>query len=221
MHKQESVFFDIDDTLIRGQSQKFFMSFLYREEYVSFFFYIRLIAWFLLYQLRIIKDPGIITRYAFSFLKNMPRNELIRLVDTFFNEVLIHKFHKEALPLIAEHKRRGRKIFLVSNAFDSIVSKIACFVDADGFISTQLEEKEGVLTGQINGTINYDEEKVKRVLSFCYDNDISLENSWGYADHISDIAFLKLFKNSIVVNPDSVFKKEATILGFKILKFKK
>ena len=56
---------------------------------------------------------------------------------------------------------------------------------------------------------------------FCVKNNISLENSWGYADHPSDIDFLRLMKNPVVVNPSKDFKEKAKDFGFSILEFKK
>lgn len=221
MPRQEVVFFDVDETLIKGQSQKFFMDFLWRKKLISSFFYVRLTYWFFLYKINVIKDPKTIAQYAFGFLKGMNKDELIKLVDLFFNEVLIFQFYEEALSLIKEHKKRNAKIFLVSNAFDVLVERISLYVGADDFVATRLERKNNIFTGGIRGTINYSEEKVGRVVHFCQEKKVSLENSWGYADHISDLPFLRLMKNSVAVNARGVFQENAKALGFKILVFKK
>lgn len=221
MHNQETVFFDVDDTLIKGQSQKLFIKFLWRKKLVSSWFYIQLMFWFLLYKLRIIKDPSKIATHAFSFLKNTSREKLKELVDIFFNQVLVGQFYQDALSVIREHQKEGRQIFLVSNAFDTIVEKVSFYVKADGYIATELKDDNGVLSGEINGTINYGIAKAERVREFCAKNNISLENSWGYADHPSDIDFLKLMKIPVVVNPSKNFLKNAQDLTFNISIFKK
>lgn len=124
MHKQEAVFFDVDDTLIRGQSQKLFINFLWRKKLVSSLFYLRLMFWFVLYRLHIINDPSTVATYAFSFLKDVPRETLKEYVDLFFDQVLINMFYMDALSIIKEHQKDGRQIFLVSNAFDTLVEKL-------------------------------------------------------------------------------------------------
>ncbi len=220
-YKNGVVFFDIDDTLVRGQSQKLFINFLWKKELVSYWFYVRLMFWFLLYKLHIIKDPSRIATHAFSFLKNMPREKLSGLVDLFFDQVLVHQFYQDALLVIREHQKEGRQILLVSNAFDTLVERISFYVKADGYIATELKDDNGVLSGEINGSINYGKVKAERVKEFCIKNNISLDNSWGYADHVSDLAFLVLVKNSIVVNPSTDFQMIIRNPGFKSIFFKK
>lgn len=221
MNKQEVVFFDIDDTLIKGQSQKLFINFLWRKGLVSSLFYFRLMFWFVLYRLYIINDPSTVANYAFSFLKEVPRKTLKEYVDIFFDQVLVYKFYKDALSIIKEHQKEKRQIFLVSNAFDTLVERIAQYVKADGYISTNLKEENGILNGEIDGTINYGKAKALRVKEFCTKSSISLENSWGYADHPSDVDFLRLVSNPVVVNASKSLQKDAMHLGFKSLIFKK
>jgi len=221
MHNQEVVFFDVDDTLIKGQSQKLFINFVWKRGLVSSWFYIRLMFWFLLYKLHIIKDPSKIATHAFSFLNNKPRRELLGLVNLFFDQVLVHQFYEDALLVINDHQKEGRQIFLVSNAFDALVDRVASYVKADGYIATELRDEKSILSGEINGTINYGKAKAERVKEFCVKNNILLENSWGYADHVSDIEFLKLMKNPVVVNASKGFKEKAMDFRFNILTFRK
>lgn len=221
MHKQGVVFFDIDDTLIKGQSQKLFIHFIWKQGFVSSWFNLRLMFWFLLYKLHIIKNPSKIATYAFSFLKNMSREKLSGLVDLFFGQVLVHHFYQDALLVIKEHQKEGRQIFLVSNAFDMLVERVASYVKADGYISTELRDDNSILSGEINGIINYGKAKAERVKEFCIKNNISLENSWGYADHQSDMDFLKLMKNPVFVNADKSFQDNVKDFNFDILIFKK
>ena len=221
MHNQEIVFFDVDDTLIKGQSQKLFIHFIWKKGLVSFWFYFRLMFWFLLYKLHIIKDPSVVAVYAFSFLKNMPKKTLVGLVDLFFDQVLVRNFYQDALFVINEHQNKGRQIFLVSNAFDVLVERIATYVKASGYLATELKDNNGVLSGEINGIINYGKSKAERVKEFCFKNNISLENSWGYADHPSDIDFLRLMKNPVVVNPSKDFQDKAKDNNFDFLIFMK
>ncbi|HBH71290.1 MAG: Hydrolase [Parcubacteria group bacterium GW2011_GWC1_42_11] len=221
MYNQGAVFFDVDDTLIKGQSQKLFINYLWKNGFVSSLFYVRLMVWFILYRLHIVKDPSMIAKHAFGFLKNMPREKLSELVDLFFDQVLIHRFYKNAILIIKEHQKNKRPIFLVSNAFDTLVERVSLHVNADGSIATKLKESDGILTGDIDGIINYGKAKVERVNEFCVKNNISLENSWGYADHPSDIEFLKLVKNPVVVNADKDFQKRVKGLNFSFIQFYK
>ena len=221
MHNQEVVFFDVDDTLVKGQSQKLFISFIWKRGFVSSWFYVQLMVWFFLYKLHVIKDPKKVAAHAFSFLKNMQRRELAEMVNIFFEQVLVREFYQDAVLLIKEHQKNGRKIYLVSNAFDSLIAKIAHYVEADGYIATELKEKNGILSGEIDGTINYGEEKANRILKFCKKESISLEESWGYSDHPSDVWFLKLMKTPVLVNPSKSLQKKLKGFKFNTVIFKR
>lgn len=218
---KELVIFDLDGTLIKGQSQKLFIKFLWKKGVVSSWFYIRLMLWFLLYRLHIINEPGKIATHAFSFLKQMPRKKLSSIVDSFFNQVLIHQFYQDALLIIKEHQKNGRQIFIVSNAFDTLVERAARHINADGYIATKLKEHNGILNGEIDGNINYGQEKAKGVTELSLKNGLSLEDSWGYADHPSDIAFLKLMQYPFVVNARKSLKSCPAGLNFRFLEFKR
>lgn len=220
-NNQEVVFFDVDDTLIKGQSQKLFINFIWKRGVVSLWFYVRLMIWFFLYKLHIIKDPKKVAVHAFSFLKKMSRRELVEMVNLFFEQVLVKEFYQDAVLLIKEHQKKGRKIFLVSNAFDSLIAKITQHVGADGYIATELKEEDGILSGKIDGTINYGEAKANRVMKFCKEENISLEKSWGYSDHPSDVWFLNLMKNPSLVNPSKNLQKKLKGFRFNIVVFKR
>lgn len=221
MSSQEIVFWDVDDTLLRGQSQKLFIAFMKAKGFVSWWFYIKLSCWFVLYKLHFVHDPTKVAQYAFSFLKGMTRDELASLVDEFFKEVLVLKIYQDAVKLNLDHQKEGRAIYLVSNAFDTLIERIAQELGARGYIATKLRDREGVLTGGIDGTINYGVQKAEHLRIYCVNNQISLEHSWGYSDHVSDVPFLKLVRHPYFVNPKKGVADEVKKLGFGIVVFKK
>lgn len=48
---------------------------------------------------------------------------------------------------------------------------------------------------------------------------MSLNNSWAYGDHISDIEFLEISTHPNVINPDKLLLVEAQKRNWPILKF--
>ena len=70
---RELVIFDLDNTLIKGQSQAFLLSYLLKKGVITPFFYLKLMSWFIFYKLGLIKNPGRIMDYSFSFLKDNER----------------------------------------------------------------------------------------------------------------------------------------------------
>lgn len=217
----EVVIFDVDDTIIKGQSQKLFLGFLFKNKYISIFYFLRLSLWFVFYKMGLIKNPKSAMQYAFSFTKNKTENEIADIVDKFFNSVLVYKIYPEAIKIIKEHKDSGRSVLLVSNAVDVLIKKISSYLEADDFISTKLEIVDGVYTGNINGNIMYGEIKKKSVEDYIKLKGITLDKSWAYGDHVSDIFLLSIVKNPHAVNPSKELRRYANDKGWPIINFYK
>jgi phosphoserine phosphatase len=77
----------------------------------------------------------------------------------------------------------------------------------------------GLLTGNPKGKICFGEEKLSRFLDYCWKNDISVEDTWYYADSISDLPVLAVTGHPICVNPDKKLRRQAIRNGWKILDF--
>ena len=122
--------------------------------------------------------------------------------------------------IINEHKQKGRVILIVSNAAIFIVKKVADFLGINNCIGTQLEIIDGKFTGKILGDIVYGKNKINYIKYFITKNNLNLDNSYAYTDHISDLDLLLMVKNPFAVNPDILLMKEAKDKGWSILLFK-
>lgn len=215
----ELVVFDVDGTILKGQSQKLLLDFAFKEKYISKFCYFKLNLWFIFYKLGLVKNPLPAINYAYSFLKNKSILEVENLIEKFFNLVLKKYIFKEAVEIIEEHLSSGRKVILVSNAVDILIKRIAKHLNVHDSISTKLEIQNDLYTGEIIGEIMYGENKIKAVEEYAKQKGISTENSWSYADHYSDIPLLSKSAHAFVINPSGKFKKVAMLKKWSILNF--
>ncbi len=217
---QELVILDLDGVIINGQSQQFFLNYLFKKKMVGLFFYLKLSFWFVLYKLGIIKDPERIMKASYSFLKGRNCEEIAAIVGDFFSEQLKKFIFSEIIGIIDEHNRKNRELLIASNAVDFIVKRIADFLGIKNYIATKLESAGGKFSGEISGEIVYGEKKAGAVRSFIKENNLSLSGSWAYTDHFSDLPLLFLVDNPRVVNPDKFLLFEARKRNWPILKFK-
>jgi HAD superfamily hydrolase (TIGR01490 family) len=217
------VIFDVDDTLIRGQSQQLFIKYLLKKGFISYFAYIKIMAWFVLYKFGFVSDPKKIAEYSFKLFKGKSKEEIEKLSKDFFQEILSKEFYKEALDIIKEHRNKGHKIILLSNAIEIIVRKISERLNIPDYICTKLETVNEIYTGKIFGEVTYGQNKVGKIKNYLSENNIKLEEteSWGYGDHSSDIFVLELVKYPFAINPDRKLRKVASERNWGILKFKK
>lgn len=219
--KKEVVIFDIDNTLIKGYSQKILLSYLFKKKVIKLLPYLKIYFWFILYKLKLVNNPKKAMEYAYNFLKGRTVNEFDSIIDNFFEEELKYFIFKEGIDLINEHKFKNRELILVSAIVEPIVKKFSQYFDIKNYLATYLEIKNDKYTGKINGDIDYGEKKVHFIKEYFKKHNLTLENSWAYGDHQSDIPVLEIANHSIAVNPDSLLLKEAKIRNWPILIFKK
>lgn len=217
---KEIVIFDVDNTIVEGQSQQLFLNFLFKKKYISFVYYIRIMTWFLFYKLGFVSNPLPVIEYAFFFAKGKKIVDLDLIVNDFFKNILQPKIFPESLEIIKKHQEQGREVILVSNAIDILIKRIAEYLNIQTYLSTKLEIIDGVCTGRIIGGIMYSEQKLDAVKRYAEAKGITLSNSWSYADHSSDIFLLSHTTHPYAVNPTKKLKEFAIINKWPVLNFK-
>jgi len=215
---KELVIFDVDETIVRGQSQELFLRYLLKNKQIGYFFYLKLLIWFVLYKIGIIKDPKKPMVYAYSFLKGKSVAEITWLAHDFFEGALKNAIYPEAIDIIREHESMGRMVILVSNSIEEIVKEMADYLHVDSYLTTTLETKEGYYTGVIRSMV-YGNYKTEVVNKFIKENDLNLETAWAYGDHISDQPLLSIVANPVVVNPSPALLEIAQKKHWPIMKF--
>jgi HAD superfamily hydrolase (TIGR01490 family) len=217
---KELVIFDVDGTIIKGQSQKLFLSFMFKEKYIPIFGFIKLNFWFIFYKLGLIKNPLQAMNYAYSFLEGRSTHDVENLVEKFFDSKLKGHIYEDAAHIIRNHLNQNREVILLSNSADILIRRIARYLNVYNFISTKLEIQNDIYTGKISGEIIYGQNKIKAVESYLYSKRLSWQNSWSYADHYSDIPLLSKTSHIFAVNPSSKLKRIATEKRWQVLQFK-
>jgi len=213
------VFFDLDNTLIKGQSQQFLMKYLFKKRKVSFLFLVKIYILFFLWKISLLKDVIPIRKKVYRAFKDWDVNATKALISDFFESELKCLFYPEAMEILRQHMKNGDEVVLISGTINLLAEVIKNHIGIEYYISTVLEEKNGRLTGEVSNLILYGENKVKVVKEFLEKHGFSLENSYAYTDHISDLSFLKLVTYPNVVNPDKLLKRVAAINSWPILIF--
>ncbi|HYE22376.1 MAG TPA: HAD family hydrolase [Verrucomicrobiae bacterium] len=217
---REVAIFDIDGTVIKGQSQKELLFFLYLNGFISTYSFCYLLIWFILYKINLVHKSDIPLRYALDLFKGWDADTLRSLTKKFVNKVLVKKIYSEAIAEIGNHREKGNRILLVSNAIDPIVEELAKYLKIPDYLCTTLEIIDGRVTGQTIGKPVYGNTKVEVISKFLEKNNLTWEQTWGYGDHITDVPFLEKTKYQFIVNPNKQLAKIATNRKWRVLYFK-
>ncbi|MDZ7798289.1 MAG: HAD-IB family hydrolase [Patescibacteria group bacterium] len=202
------VFFDVDNVLIKGQSYRLFINYLFKNKFISFADYIYTNFLFFIYDLGIIKNSDWFREKQFFVLKKIHIKKIKKNLKNYL-KIIKDRIFKEALKEIKVHKKNGDIIVLFSTNVKDIIKPLVEMVDADLLVATELSLRGGYYTGKIIGYSPHGDRKVSVVQNFIKKHDFDLRNIYAYADHITDLDLLEFVRYPNVVNPDKRLKRIA------------
>ena len=218
---QGVVFFDVDNVLIKGQSQERLMWFLFINHKVPFLFFVRIIWEFFLYKFSLKNDLDDLRVKAISFLKGWDEAKIKELFRIFYITVLRPRIFVNGVQMIKKHIEAGREVVLVSASLCEIIEFLKEEMGLKYQISTKLEIKNGIYTGQILGAVPYGDSKVVYAKKFIMEHGFDVRDSHAYSDHFSDVRLLEFVKYAYVVNADIKMRNIAKENGWPIYYFDK
>jgi HAD superfamily hydrolase (TIGR01490 family) len=155
------VFFDFDGTLTTRDSFTDFI--IYARGYVNFLVGVLLLSPVLIsYKLKITPNWRAKEKVLGYFFGGWQVREFQDLASRYARERLPQIIRESALQKIYEHRAAGDKVAVVTAAFDSWLQDW-CAAHGLDLLATQLETKNGRLTGRILGKNCYGPEKVRRI----------------------------------------------------------
>ena len=208
MHSRLALF-DLDNTLIGGDSDYLWGQFLGENNYVNaeahqqendryYDDYLKGnldINAFLEFQFRPLAENDIKTLLVWR----------VRFLDEKIRPVMLPK----ALKLIEDHRNMGHKLMIITATNSFITTPIAQLFSIDDLIAAEPETNNGDFTGKLSGTPSFAEGKVVRYEQWLQENDYQPRTVWFYSDSHNDISLLNKVSHPIAVDPDDVLKAEA------------
>jgi len=88
---------------------------------------------------------------------------------------------------MAWHREAGHRVVIVSASLDSYLRRVGELLRVDAVLCSEMEERDGTLTGRLVGPNCRGEEKVRRVRRWLRDEPAEL---WAYGDSKGDAELL-------------------------------
>jgi len=219
----EAAFFDLDKTVIAKSSTLAFTGKLYKAGMLGRRTLMRAaISQLMFVTFGADEDQLAKTRDAMLQLtKGWDRAEVEKLVEEALEEVVSPLVYAEALFLIDEHMRAGRKVYIVSASPEEVVRPLARYIGVENVIATKAKvDAKGQYTGEVE-VYAYGPEKVVAVQAVADAEGISLEGSFAYSDSMTDQPLLELVGHPHAVNPDKDLRELAEERSWPILDFRR
>lgn len=187
--RREVAVFDFDGTLTRHDSFLPFVLFLVPAP--------RLLAGFgvaapslLGYAVRVVPNWRAKEALLRGTVRGMVESDLLAAGARFAAARLPRLLRQGALAAVDSHRRRGRRLVLVSASLEAYLRPWGAAVGFDDVLATRLETEEGRLTGRLLGRNCYGEEKVARLQDLL--GDISGHVIHAYGDSRGDRELLEI-----------------------------
>jgi HAD superfamily hydrolase (TIGR01490 family) len=155
---------------------------------------------------------------AMAFLKGMPVATLREIVQESMDTAFKPHVYRDALDLVARHRARGEKSFVVSAALQEIVDALVGELGLDGGRGSAAEAENGVYTGRLVRRLD-GRAKVDVLRDLASTEGIQLEESTAYSDSAGDVPFLEAVGHAVAVNPDRRLRGIAAERGWRVLSF--
>ena len=209
--------FDLDNTLLEGDSDYAWAQFLVEEGVLHREEYETRNEWFYERYKDGTLDIGEFLRFQLAPIAGRERAQL----DAWHRDFMQRKVRPMILPgateLIASHAGALTAIVTATNRF--ITAPIAAELGVPHLLATDIEEKDGFFTGRARGTPTFREGKIRRVEEWLADRGRKLADyeSWFYSDSLNDLPLLELVTHPVAVDPDATLRAHAAQRGWPVI----
>ena len=214
---QPLAIFDLDNTLLNGDSDHAWGEFLCRKGVVDAEEYRKANDYF--YEQYKSGSMNIFEFLEFA-LRPLAANSNETLAQwhaEFMQEVIQPMMLPKAAALLQKHRDAGEHLMIITATNRFVTGPIAEQLGVDTIIATDPEMVNGNYTGKVAGTPCFQAGKVERLNTWLAENGATLEGSSFYSDSINDLPLLEKVDYPVAVNPDEKLTTEANRRGWPIL----
>ena len=155
---------------------------------------------------------------AMAFLKGLPVDVMREIVREAMVSAFRPHVYRDALELVARHRERGERSFIVSAALQEIVEALVAELGLDGGLGSSAEVEDGAYTGRLVRRLD-GKAKAEAIAELAAAESIDLAESTAYSDSASDVPFLEAVGYPVAVNPDRRLRGIAAERGWRVLRF--
>ena len=209
--------FDLDNTLIAGDSDYLWGCFLveqgivdgtlYENENQRFYDQYKIgeldIHEFLDFQLK----P--LTEHSMETL-NQWRS---RYIEEKIIPILLPRAHE----LIEHHRQQGDTLVIITATNRFITGPIAGLYNIKHLLATEPEIINARYSGSITGVPCFQDGKVTQLESWLKANRQTLDDSWFYSDSHNDLPLLNRVSHPVAVDPDEILNQHASTQGWPVI----
>ena len=209
--------FDLDNTLLNGDSDYLWGQFLAQQGLVDGAFYEKENQRFYDEYTAGTLDIFEFLEFSLAPLAAMDMKQLNQLHNQFMQECIRPIITNKSRALIQQHTDKKDTLLIITATNLFITAPIAEELKIQNIIATEPEIINNRYSGKVSGTPCFREGKVERLTAWLKQTGGNLADSCFYSDSHNDLPLLELVKKPIAVDPDDTLRSHAEMKGWDIM----
>lgn len=209
--------FDLDNTLLAGDSDYLWGRFLVEQGIVDGEYYERENQRFYDEYKAGTLDIHEFLEFSLAPLAREEPQTLLALRERFMAETIAPIMLPAARELLDSHRARGEYLLIITATNRFVTAPIAEAFGVDDMLATDPEQRGERYTGRVAGTPCFRDGKVTRLEQWLARTGYNLEGSTFYSDSHNDLPLLELVSRPVAVDPDETLAAHARAKGWEVI----
>ena len=209
--------FDLDNTLLGGDSDYLWGQFLVERGLVDGVFYERENQRFYDQYRAGTLDIYEFLTFMLRPLASNPLAELLNWRAQFLEAKIRPILLPRAMELVQQHRTAGDTLLIITATNRFITEPIAEMLGVPNLLATEPEFLDGRYTGRPAGIPCFQQGKVERLNAWLAETGHDLAESWFYSDSHNDLPLLSRVAYPVAVDPDDALAEYAQERGWPMI----
>ena len=209
--------FDLDNTLLAGDSDHSWGDFLCQQGHVDAVEYQARNDAFYADYCNGKLDVVAYQNFSQAILGRTPIDTLTQWHARFMAEVIEPLILPAGEALLAQHRAQGDKLVIITATNRFVTGPIAARLGVETLLATECAMQDGRYLGNITGIPCYQQGKVTRLNQWLEEQGLSLQDSYFYSDSRNDLPLLELVSHPVAVDPDELLRSTASARGWPVI----
>jgi HAD superfamily hydrolase (TIGR01490 family) len=214
------VLFDMDGTLVRKNTGRLYVQFEYDRGRMSLARVAEVATWHARYLTGYLDIDGLAEK-AIGWYQGRLMEEIEAEMEGWFHAYVVAHVSEAARRCVASHLGRGDVVAIATGGTEYATRPLAKHLGIEHWICSEVELKEGRITGKLLRPACAGGGKVLRTRRWLAQHfpGVELSQVTFYSDSITDLPLLEAVGKPIVVNPDLRLAWTARHRGWPILRW--
>ena len=215
----ELLIFDLDNTLLAGDSDRNWGIFLSEQQIVDSSYLDESERFYNNYYEGSLDIDGFLSFCLRPLVAN-DMSVLLGLRDQFIEEKIRPIVTKVGKDLIDKAHSQGKEVIIATATNDFVTRPIADIFDVSVLIATEFEIKNNSFTGNVLGVPCFRDGKLNKVKRWIDENNFDLSQASFYTDSFNDLPLLEKVKNPIIVDGDDKLREVGRSNNWECISFR-